>query len=78
LVAKLSFAADVKFAWDANTEPDLAGYKLYYDQDGKPFDNEIDVGNVTTYTLTDLSIDTTYFFAVTAYDINGNESGIYG
>ena len=25
----LAYSADVTLAWDANNEPDLAGYKLY-------------------------------------------------
>ena len=33
-----SYAFDVTLAWDANTEPDLAGYGIYYDTDsGDPF-----------------------------------------
>jgi hypothetical protein len=30
---------DVTLAWDANTEPDLAGYMIYYDTDsGEPYE----------------------------------------
>ena len=33
------YAMDVTLQWDANTEPDLAGYKIYYDVDsGAPYD----------------------------------------
>lgn len=35
----------------------------------------IDVMNTTTYTIKNLPEGFTYYFAVTAYDINGNESG---
>ena len=37
--AKLVFPMDVTLAWDANTESDIAGYKIYYDTDsGPPYD----------------------------------------
>jgi hypothetical protein len=37
--ARLAFPAVVTLAWDANTESDIAGYKIYYDTDsGPPYD----------------------------------------
>ena len=39
LCASTGFAMDVTLQWDANTEPDLVGYKIYYDVDaGSPYD----------------------------------------
>ena len=38
------------------------------------YTDTIDVGHVTTYTISDLAPGETYFFAVTAYDIFANES----
>jgi hypothetical protein len=35
----------------------------------------IDVGNVTTYQVTGLTLDTDYYFAITAYNPQGFESG---
>ena len=38
LVLNRSYALDVTLQWDANTEPDLVGYKIYYDIDsGDPY-----------------------------------------
>ncbi len=36
----LSYSAEVTLAWDANTESDLAGYKVYYKTGsaGEPYD----------------------------------------
>lgn len=60
--------------WDANTDSDLAGYTLYR---GKTKDNlslSIDVGMATSYLDADVTNDSTYFYAVAAYDVDGNES----
>ncbi len=69
------FAAQIKLAWDPNTEPYLAGYKIYWGNGSKSYGSPIDVGNVTQYTLTGLTAGNTYFIAVTAYGLSNNESG---
>ena len=61
--------------WDPNSEPDLAGYKLHLGPTSGNYDTVIDVGNLTTYTLTDLDVDETYYIAATAYNTSGLESG---
>ena len=84
LTAAPAFAKDYTFTWTANTEP-VEGYKLYYKKDGAaapPFDGTdatagaapIDVGKVTTYTVTGLDDNATYHFALTAYS-GSEESG---
>jgi PKD repeat protein len=61
--------------WDSNSEADLAGYKVYIGTSSQQYSQTIDVGNVTSYTASELSDGDTYFFAVSAYDIFANESG---
>ena len=68
-------AATLELSWQPNSEPDLAGYKIYYGNSGpRIYSIILDVGNVTQYQITGLSIGSTYYFAVTAYDESGNES----
>jgi len=75
LVSVWARAEQVTLAWDANTESDLAGYKLHYGTASNSYSVHIDVNNVTTYTVAGLSAGQTYYFAATAYDASGNESG---
>jgi Fibronectin type III domain len=65
----------VRLAWDANPEPDIAGYKVYWGQQSGAPNQSRSVGNVTTATLDNLNEGTTYFFTVTALDDTGLESG---
>ncbi len=61
-------AREVTFAWDANSEPILGGYRLYYGLAHRNYTSVIDVGNQTTFTVYGLADDMMYCFAVTAYD----------
>ncbi len=65
----------VMLEWDANTEGDLAGYKVYVGTTSEAYTNSIDVADVTDYTIQNLTVGTTYYFVATAYDTSGNESG---
>lgn len=65
--------------WKANSETDLAGYKVYRSTIRGKYEPQNAIvllqKNVTTYQVTDLQPRTTYFFVVTAFDMAGNESG---
>jgi hypothetical protein len=64
----------ITLAWDPNPEPTIAGYKIYYGLSSGYYDCYIDVGNVSSYTLVNLSSGKTYYLAATAYDDMGTES----
>lgn len=70
-----SFAAQVTLTWNKSNADDIAGYKIYYGNSSRNYNSIADVGNQTSYTISNLVDGNTYFVAVTAYDINGNESG---
>ena len=68
-------------SWDAPSTnedgtplTDLAGYKIYYGTASGNYTQNIDVGNVTTYPVTNLTDGLTYYFVVTAYNTPRNES----
>jgi hypothetical protein len=66
--------ASVTASWSANTESDIAGYKVYYGKSSGSYTNSINVGNVTTHTITGLSTGRTYYIAISAFDKSGNEN----
>jgi hypothetical protein len=62
--------------WQANTESDLAGYRVYYGVQSRSYGPYIPTAKtVTSYTLNGLTPGKTYYFALTAVDTSGNESG---
>jgi hypothetical protein len=67
--------SSVTLAWDVNTEPDLAGYKLYHAATaGGPYTLAATLATVATWTHTGLA-DGPHCWVATAYDTVGNESG---
>jgi len=61
--------------WDANTEPDLAGYEVVWRETTAPdWTNVVDVGNVTTVTL-DIAKDNVQF-GLRAVDQAGHRSPV--
>lgn len=66
-------------SWLDNTEPDVAGYRIYQAScatgSGCPYDRIGTTGG-TTFTATGLANGVTRFYAVAAYDYAGNESAL--
>jgi hypothetical protein len=63
------FLATASLNWQASTDPKTYGYKVHYANYSTPapYPYTRDVGNVTSYTFTDLSTSKKYCFAVTLY-----------
>ena len=75
-IAGIAQAATVQVTWNPNTEPDLSGYKLYHGTASGQYGEPVDVGNVTGHIMEITpEYGATYYFALTAYDTSGNESG---
>ena len=77
-VAAQTGPTSIAFSWTANPESDITGYKLHYDTDatGYPYANSVDMGDVTSHTLSSLTNGATYYSAISAYDGDGNESWV--
>jgi hypothetical protein len=73
-----------ELSWNANTESNLAGYKIYYvtssRKDACPgnkkggYENVIDTGKKTKYTIENLKWFTKYYYSTTSYNASGQES----
>jgi hypothetical protein len=76
-------SADVTLAWDPNSEPDLEGYGVYFRKGtpGPPYElaGNLALADLTNddaplFVVSGLEKGFRYYFAVTAYDTDGNES----
>ena len=61
-------------SWTANTEPDLAGYKIYMGTQFGLYNPPITLGTVAAYTATNLTSGKTYYFCISAFGSASNES----
>jgi hypothetical protein len=61
-------AATVRMSWDPSTGPDVTGYVVAWRLAGATTDQVADVGNVTTWTLGNLTNGQTYVISVRAYN----------
>lgn len=67
-------ATDLVLDWNASSSPNVTGYYVYYGTTSGIYSYKVDAGNGTTLTITNLAPGTTYYFAATAYDADGDES----
>jgi Fibronectin type III domain len=75
LLPSLLWAGTATVRWQANTETDLKKYRIYHGTARRSYGAPLPVGKVTSYTFNDLAEGVTHYFAVTAVDTSGNESG---
>ncbi|OGJ42059.1 hypothetical protein A3I58_02690 [Candidatus Peregrinibacteria bacterium RIFCSPLOWO2_02_FULL_39_10] len=74
----------VKVSWKAATDnTNIAGYQVHYGLNSigeafSEYDDFADVGDVLSYTVSDLENGKKYYFSVIAYDAAGNESVNWG
>ncbi len=69
-----SGAPSVTLAWDANAEPDIAGYELSYGVSSGVYTSTADAGLSTTIEVGGLTEGKTYYFVVSAYSTGGLKS----
>lgn len=67
-------AVQVILAWDPSSEPNVAGYKLYYGLGSGQYDHMVDTGSTTQAVIAELVSGTVYYFTVIAYSTSGIDS----
>lgn len=78
IISSVFAASSMTFEWDANTESDLAGYRLYQSNTSGNYTfgvgNEVGSTLAGTETLTISVEDGIWYWVLTAYDTDGFES----
>ncbi|HOT98412.1 MAG TPA: Ig-like domain-containing protein [bacterium] len=76
LIHTIIWAADARLKWQANSDGDLAGYRIHYGTAANALTQAFDAGNVTACTVTGLETGQLYYFALAAYDKANNTSAL--
>ena len=71
-----AYSMDITLAWDQNTEPNLAGYRIFCREENQPYNYQTPSweGADTTCTINDLDDAGTYYFVARSFDNDENES----
>ncbi len=69
-----STSTTASLTWSPVTSTNLAGYKVYVGTASGRYGTPLNVGNVSSYVLSNLTAGTTYYFVVTSYNSSGGES----
>lgn len=76
-----SDTGSVTLSWNANSEENIGGYKIYYGEEQRTgkcpkggYANVVDAGKDTKYEIKNLKRDVTYYFSTTSYNTEGKES----
>jgi hypothetical protein len=67
-------ANSVSLVWEADTDADLSGYRIYRSEGNGPWQKLADVNTVPSYSDTTVEHGKTYHYAVSAFDKTPNES----
>src|SRR6266478_5615993 len=67
-------AGSVTLAWDADSDPNVVGYRLYSGTTTGVYTQTTEVGNALAASVSNLANGNTYFFVVTAYNATAVES----
>ena len=70
LWAGVANAATLTLAWNASAEP-VSGYVLYWGTASGQYTQSMDVGKITTATMTPPTSNRVYYFVVKAYNSSG-------
>jgi hypothetical protein len=74
LIPSIISAGTIKLQWDPVSDPDLAGYKVYYGTSPGVYSGNTSVAVQNSADITNLQDCRVYYLAVKAVDANGNES----
>ena len=75
-IAPAITSSAVALAWDKSPGRGVKGYRLHYGTASRTYSSIIDVGNVTTYKISNLTAGKTYYVVVTSYYKAGMESPV--
>jgi hypothetical protein len=67
-------AATVSLEWNQSSDLNVAGYNIYYGTASGNYTSKVTIGNVSDITISNLTAGIAYYFAATAFNVDGNES----